>query len=66
METPTLVITGEHDMIAPPEDTKHWAEWIPDCQFEVLADVGHMSPLENAFGFNQVLDAWLTKLTHDG
>jgi len=66
METPTLVITGEHDIIAPPEDTQQWAVPIPNCQFEVLADVGHMSPIENASGFNQLLDAWLTKLTQEG
>lgn len=65
IETPTLVITGKHDLIAPPDDTQQWAERIPDCQLEVLPDVGHMSPIENASGFNAVLDAWLNKLPED-
>ncbi|MEZ6075884.1 MAG: hypothetical protein R3C56_09460 [Pirellulaceae bacterium] len=37
LSTPTLVITGEEDTIAPPAATRKWAAVIPNSQCHVLA-----------------------------
>ncbi len=44
--TPTLVLTGAHDFIWPPEIGSELAEKIPGAQFEVIADAAHFPPLQ--------------------
>lgn len=43
---PTLVISGEHDVISPPEEMKGFAAQIPGAQFVEIPGAGHMVPLE--------------------
>lgn len=44
---PTLVISGEHDVISTPEEMKGFAAQIPGAQFVEIPDAGHMVPMEN-------------------
>ena len=62
---PVLLMTGEHDQLARPEEIKKVAERIaesqranslqPDVQFEVLDNAGHLANLEQPEAYNAVL-----------
>ena len=46
IDCPTLLICGEHDVITPPAVMKDMATVIPNSELVVIADAGHMAPLE--------------------
>lgn len=50
---PTLILTGQHDKIAPPDETARWSAKIPNSHFDCLTGVAHLSPLETPVEFNQ-------------
>jgi 3-oxoadipate enol-lactonase len=52
---PTLCIAAAHDSTSPPEVMQRMAQRIPGAQFEVLANAGHLAPLEQAQAFNDLL-----------
>lgn len=58
---PVLLMTGQHDRLAPPTEIKSVAERIwdmsptPDVRFEVISGAGHVCNLENPARYNQVL-----------
>lgn len=56
---PTLVITGEHDAIAPPEATQQWAALIPNATCKIVANSGHLTPLETASQFNAIVSDFI-------
>lgn len=55
MHTPTLVITGGDDPIAPPAATEGWAKLIPGARYACIADAGHLTPLEQPAQFNALV-----------
>jgi len=58
----TLVIVGEHDAISSVEEMRGIAQRIPQAQFRVIPDAGHLSPLENSAAFNAALGEFLESL----
>ncbi len=71
---PALLLTGEHDQLAPPEEIAGVAlrmveaerpedAPLPDVRFEVLVGAGHMANLEQANGYNQLLGEFLRRLS---
>ena len=46
LKVPTLVISGRHDVLNPPEAGEEVARLIPNARFEVLEDSGHLATLE--------------------
>lgn len=56
---PTLVIGGQYDALATPEETRDWAARIPGARLEILAGCGHLSALEDPRRFNSSLAAFL-------
>jgi pimeloyl-ACP methyl ester carboxylesterase len=62
IDQPTLVVCGEHDAISPVDEMRGMAAAIPNSQFEVIANAGHMSPAESPVAFNAMLRDWLEKL----
>jgi 3-oxoadipate enol-lactonase len=60
IEVPTLVIVGQHDVIATVDEMRGIAEAIPDAGWVIVPDAGHMAPLENPTVFNQALTEYLT------
>lgn len=56
---PTLVIVGEDDKIATPDEMRGIAEAIPGATFVIIPDAGHMSPLENPAAFNLAVQKFL-------
>jgi pimeloyl-ACP methyl ester carboxylesterase len=58
IDVPTFVLTGNQDVIAPPQATAVWASQIPRSQFAELSGIGHMSPMEAPDRFNSLLLSW--------
>ena len=52
---PTLVMTGERDLLAPPAVAQNMANEIHDAEFHVIPGAAHMSNLENPVEFNRHL-----------
>ena len=55
LNLPTLVVCGEHDAISPASEMKSFAEMIPGAEFALIADAGHMAPMEQPQAVNAVL-----------
>jgi pimeloyl-ACP methyl ester carboxylesterase len=60
IEVPTLIVVGEHDVIATPEEMRFISEAIPDSVWLQMPGVGHMAPLENPKVFNEALAEFIT------
>lgn len=58
-DLPTLVICGEHDAIAPPAEMRSIATGLPRATFALIAEAGHMAPLEQPTAVNQALQAFM-------
>lgn len=52
IDTPTLVIVGEHDRALPEARSRALAASIAGARYEVVPDAGHLSPLERPDLFN--------------
>ena len=58
VDTPTVVICGEHDALTPLDLSRGLAEAIPGARLEVIPGAGHMSPLERPDAVNAALRAF--------
>jgi pimeloyl-ACP methyl ester carboxylesterase len=58
---PVLVITGEQDSLMTPQKVQAYAARIPDAQFVVIPEAGHLSNLEQPARFDQALRSFLPK-----
>ena len=56
---PTLVLVGEHDVLTPPDVAQDYASNIPNAQFVVIPNAGHLSNLEQPEAFLQALSGFL-------
>ena len=56
IEVPTLVLTGELDLICPPRHGQMVAAGIPDAEFEILAGEAHQPFQESPDAFNRRAD----------
>lgn len=59
---PTLVVVGEHDAISPPEEMRAIAEAVSGARFAVIADAGHMAPVEDPDAVNDLLRGFARSL----
>jgi 3-oxoadipate enol-lactonase len=55
----TLVVAGEEDPSAPPEEAASIAGEIPRARLEVIAGARHLAPVEFADAFNPLLEEFL-------
>lgn len=46
IRVPTLVIQGDHDLVASPDGARRWAELIPNARLFMLAGAGHSAYIE--------------------
>jgi len=60
---PTLVVVGEHDVIAPVDVAEAMAKAIPGAQLEVVPDAGHVANLENPEVFNRAFSEFLRAIS---
>src|SRR5437588_3420007 len=56
---PTLVLAGEQDALTPPNVAQEYASSIPNAQFVVIPNGGHLSNLEQPEAFLQALSGFL-------
>lgn len=59
IQTPVLIMHGEHDAIIPLADSEHMAQTLPNSQLEILEDGAHCWNVENAPAFVQRTREWL-------
>jgi pimeloyl-ACP methyl ester carboxylesterase len=59
---PTLVLTGENDVISPPAEAREIAQALPDAQLEVIHAAGHLAPYENPAAVNKAILRFLERL----
>ena len=55
MRTPTLLIVGEHDVIAPPSIMKMFQSYIPHARLAEVAGAGHSVYFEKPQEFNRLV-----------
>jgi 3-oxoadipate enol-lactonase len=55
LHTPTLLIVGEHDIIAPPTIMKMFQSYIPHAQLAEVAGAGHSVYFEKPTEFNRLV-----------
>lgn len=55
IQTPTLVIAGQTDPIAPAAEGAVWSREIPNSSFLAIPNTAHLSPLEDPTAFNQAV-----------
>jgi 3-oxoadipate enol-lactonase len=62
IKAPTLVISGEQDLLTPPHLCREVASKIPGARFEMIAGAGssHVVPIERPDDFNQLVTRFLS------
>ena len=55
LRTPTLLIVGEHDVIAPPALMKMFQSYIPHARLAEVAGAGHSVYFEKPTEFNRLV-----------
>ena len=58
---PTLVLAGEYDVNAPKAMMEKMSHKIPEAEFAVVSEVGHLAPMEKPDSFNQVVLDFLAR-----
>jgi pimeloyl-ACP methyl ester carboxylesterase len=56
---PTLLLCGEQDQWSPPAQHREMQQLIPGSLLTIVADCGHMSPMEQPAAVNAALLSWL-------
>ena len=56
---PTLIVCGEEDALTPPPVSRAMHEAIRDSELALIADAGHLAPLEQPLAFNAAVARWL-------
>ncbi|MGI9502492.1 MAG: alpha/beta fold hydrolase [Geminicoccaceae bacterium] len=59
IQTPTLLIAGEKDPVAPPKVMQRMADAMPNARFETIEGSGHLVHLERPDAFNCLLADFL-------
>ena len=59
---PTLIIVGLEDVITPVTDAETMASAIPGAQLTIIADAGHLTPLEQPDAVNAAIRTWLATI----
>jgi len=55
----TLIICGDHDQRTPPECSEEMASLIPNNEYHLLADCGHLPPMEQPTMVTELMQAFL-------
>jgi len=58
---PAMVMVGEMDALTPPRLAEEIVQALPAAVYEVIADAGHMAPMEQPEAVNAAFRRWLTR-----
>ena len=58
-EVPTLIITGEHDLVDRVDSANILARHLPRAERATIPDAGHLPNLDNPTAYNAVLRTFL-------
>ena len=61
INVPTLIVSSDEDVFAPPPLMGQMAERIPDCRFEVISGAGHSAYWEKPDDWNRIVLDFLKK-----
>ena len=61
IKIPTLVIAGSFDKLTPPVKMRDMAAKIKNSDFAIVPRAGHLTPVENPGGFNDLLAGVMKK-----
>jgi 3-oxoadipate enol-lactonase len=61
INVPTLVMTGEHDVLAPPSEAREMNAMITESELHIIPNAAHMSNMENSEEFNHLLKVFLER-----
>ena len=61
IETPTLLIWGENDLVTPPEVAVEFNSLLPNSDLIWIKKCGHAPMMEHPKEFNRILFNWLDK-----
>lgn len=61
IKIPTLVLSGSYDKLTTPSDMRAMADKIPNSEFAVIPQAGHMTPLENPDCVNDLILGFLKR-----
>jgi pimeloyl-ACP methyl ester carboxylesterase len=59
IRAPTLVVSGDADRLISNEYSREMVELIPRAKLEILAQCGHLAPMEQPEALIEVMDEWL-------
>ncbi|MBI3839233.1 MAG: alpha/beta fold hydrolase, partial [Planctomycetia bacterium] len=62
LSLPTLVVVGQQDTISTVDEMRGMAAAIPQAEFVVIPNSGHMTPLENPMAFNDTIEQFLVRV----
>lgn len=59
LKAETLILTGDKDVLVPPQNSVNLARKIPNAQLEIIKGGSHMFFIENAAEFNRIVTEFL-------
>jgi pimeloyl-ACP methyl ester carboxylesterase len=65
IDVPTLVISGDEDVITPPKEASRLSAAIHGSRLEILQGAGHLSNVERPAAFNTVVSEFLASLLYN-
>ena len=61
IQAPTLVITGDRDVVVPRGIQQQLVRGIPNVQWQIVRDSGHATPIDQPDEFNRIVMEFLWK-----
>ena len=62
IQTPSLLVCGEHDGLTPPQEMRDIAAAMPRGEFVEIPNAGHMAPLEQPQAVNAAIERFLASV----
>jgi len=59
IQAETLILTGDRDIVVPPQNSENLAKAIPNSTLKIIENGSHMFFIENATEFNQIITDFL-------